>query len=53
MKVSKNLLSLRFNFRIGSMYVEQEIYAVDSDILEIILIQKNMSEYDYVWILGP
>lgn len=35
------------------MYVEQEMYYVDSDILEIILLQKNMSADDQFWNLGP
>jgi hypothetical protein len=44
---------LRFNFRIGSMYVEQEMYFTNGDILETILIPKNICQDDYVWILGP
>ena len=35
------------------MYVEQEIYFVDSDILKIIFLQKTMNEDAYFWILGP
>ena len=42
MKVSKDLFSLRFNLRIGSMYVEQELYFMNNDILETILLPKNM-----------
>ena len=53
MKVLEDLLSLRFNLRIGSMYVEQEMYSTNGDILETSLILKNMSKDGYVWILGP
>ena len=47
-KVSKDLLSSRFNLRLGFMYVEQEMYSMNGDILEIILIPKNMCQDDYV-----
>ena len=40
-KVSEDLLSLRFNLRIGSMYVEQEMYSTNGDILETILIRRT------------
>jgi hypothetical protein len=53
MKVSKDLLSLRFNLRIGSMYIEQEMCSTNGDILEIILNPKNMYQDGYVWILDP
>ena len=52
-KVSKDLLSLKFNLQIGSMYVEQKMYSPNGDILETILIPKNMCQDGYVWILGP
>ena len=52
-KVSKNLFSLRFNLQIGSMYVEQEMYSMDGDILETILISNKICQDGYVWILGP
>ena len=52
-KVSEELLSLRFNLRIGSMYVEQEMYSTNGDILETVLIPKNICQDGYVWILGP
>ena len=52
-KVFKYLLSFRFNLRIGSMYVEQEMYSTNGDILKTILIPKNIFQDDYVWILGP
>lgn len=41
MNVSKNL---RFNLCIGIMYVEQNMYSVDSDVLQTILLQQNMNE---------
>jgi hypothetical protein len=52
-KVSEELLSLRFNLRIGSMYVEQKMYGMNGDILETILIPKTNCQDGYVWILGP
>ena len=39
--VSKDLLGLRFSLRIGTVYVEQEMYIVDGDISKTILMQKN------------
>ena len=50
--VSNDLLGLKFNLQIGTMYVEQEMYIVDGDISESILMQKNRSEDGHVWILG-
>ena len=50
-KVLEDLLSLRFNLQIGSIYVEQEMYSINGDIFEIILIPKNMCQDDYIWIL--
>ena len=35
------------------MYVEQEMHSSNGDILEILLIPKNMCKDGYVWILGP
>ena len=35
------------------MYVEQEMYSTNGDILKTILIPKNIFQDDYVWILGP
>ena len=52
-KVSEDLLSLRFNLLVGSMYVEQEMYSINGDILETIFDPKNMYQDGYVWILGP
>lgn len=36
-----------------AMYIEQEMYFIDIDDLEAILMQKNMSEDGYIWILDP
>jgi hypothetical protein len=35
------------------MYVKQEMYFIDEDMLETILIPKNIYKYEYIWILGP
>ena len=51
--VSEDLLNLRFNLCIGTMYVEQEISSMDGDILEIILLQKTMKVVILgFWVLG-
>ena len=50
--VSKNLLSPRFNHQMGTMYMEQEMYNVDSDISKSILMQKNKSEDGHIWSWG-
>ena len=39
--VSKDLVSLRFNLQIGTMYLEQEMYYVDGEVYEMILVQTN------------
>ena len=51
--VSKHLLSLRFNLKIGIMYLEQEMYYADGEVYEMILVQKNTTEVGSMWILGP
>jgi hypothetical protein len=51
--VSEDLLSLRFNLQIGSMYLEQEMYSTDGEVYETILVQKNRTEIGFMWILGP
>ena len=51
--VSEDLLSLRFNLQIGTMYVEQEMYSVDGEVSETILLQKNRCDDGQYWILGP
>jgi len=40
MSVSKDLLSLRFNLQIGTMYLEYDIYYADWQVYEMILVQK-------------
>ena len=50
--ISEDLFSLRFDLWIGTMYVEQEMHNVDSDISKTILMQDNKTEDEYIWILG-
>ena len=49
--VSEGLLSLGFNLHDGTMCIEQEMYYEDGDVSKIILMQKNKSEDDSMWIL--
>jgi hypothetical protein len=51
--VTEDLLSLRFNLQVGTMYLEQEMYSTDGEVYETILVQKNRTEVDFMWILGP
>ena len=51
--VSEDLLSLRFNLQIGTMYLEQEMYSADGEVYETVLVQKNRTEVGFMWILGP
>src|ERR1700737_1294801 len=51
--VSEDLLSLRFNLQIGSMYLEQEMYSADEEVYETILVQKNRRDVGFMWNLGP
>lgn len=39
--VAHNLFSLRFNFCMGFMYVEQDMHDVDGVVSKTILMQKN------------
>jgi hypothetical protein len=39
--VSEDLLSLRFNLQIGSMYLEQDMYSPNEEMYETILIKKT------------
>lgn len=48
----KYLLSLRPNIIIKTMYVEQKMYFEAGEILEKILMQRNMNEEEHVWVLG-
>jgi hypothetical protein len=51
--VTEDLLSLRFNLQVGTMYLEQEMYSADGEVYETILVQKNRTEVGFMWILGP
>jgi hypothetical protein len=51
--VSEDLLSLRFNLQIGTMYLEHEMYSTDGEVYETILVQKNRTEVGFMWILRP
>jgi hypothetical protein len=48
--VSDDLLSLRFNLQIGTMYLEQKIYSADGEVYETILVQKNRTKISFMWI---
>ena len=50
--VLEDLLSLRFNLQMRTMYIEQEIYFADGQVCETIMIQKNKIEDGLMWILG-
>src|SRR6202022_2032965 len=51
--VSEDLLGLRFNLQIGSMYLEQEMYSANGEVYETILVQKNRIDVGFMWNLGP
>lgn len=51
--VSKNLLGLRFNLQIGSMYVEHEMYSKEKVFSKTILMHKTRKEDGTMWIMGP
>ena len=51
--VSEDLLSLRFNLQLRTMYLEQEMYSADGEVYETILVQKTRTDDGSVWILGP
>ena len=42
--VTEDLLSLRFNLQVGTMYLEQEMYSTNGEVYETILVQKNITE---------
>ena len=44
---------MRFNLQTGTMYLEQEIYSVDGQVCETIMIQKNRTDDGSMWILRP
>ena len=35
------------------MYLEQEMYSIDEEVYEMILVQNNRSDVGTMWILGP
>lgn len=49
--VSEDMFRLRFNLNIRSMYLEQEMYTMDGDILKKISMQNNKIDDSHV-ILG-
>jgi hypothetical protein len=49
--VLEDLLGLRLNLQVGTMYVE--IYSVGGEVSRTILMQKNRSEGGSMWSLGP
>ena len=51
--VSEDLVSLRFNLQIGTMYLKQKIYSADGEVYETVLVQKNRTKVGFMWILGP
>ena len=51
--VSEDLLSLRFNLQIGTMYLEQQMYFANGKVYETMLVQNNRTEVDFMWILRP
>ena len=53
MDVLEDLLSLRFNLQIRTMYLEHEMYSADGEVYEMILVQKNRTKVGFIWILGP
>ena len=50
--VQENLLSLKFNFCLGTMYVEQELFHEIGELCETILIQKSRVDSDSFWSLS-
>ena len=42
--ILEDLLNLRFNLQMGTMYIEQEMYSKDGQVCETILIQKNRTK---------
>ena len=51
--VSEDLLSLRFNPQLRTMYLEQEMYFVDGKVYETLLVQKTRADDGSVWISKP
>ena len=49
--VQENLLSLKVNFRLGTMYVEQELFQETGELCETVLIQKSRVNSGSFWSL--
>ena len=49
--VHKNLLSLKFNFRHGTLYVEQELFQKTCELCETYLIQNLRVDSGFSWSL--
>ena len=50
--VHENFLSIKFNFRLGTMYVEQELFQEIGELCETILIQKSRNDSGINWSSG-
>jgi hypothetical protein len=50
--VLEDLVSLRFNLQIGTMYLEHEMYSADREMYETILVPKNRTDVGFMCILG-
>ena len=50
--VHENLLSPKFNFRLGTMYVEQELFQKTGELCETVLMQKSRVDSGSFWSLG-
>ena len=50
--VCKNLLSLKFNFSLGTMYVEQELFQEIGELYKTVLIQNSRVDSDLFLSLG-
>ena len=50
--VEEQLLSAKFNFRIGTIYVEEEVYSDGGDLQETVLQMKLRDDDGGVWSLS-
>lgn len=50
--VHENLLSLKFNLRLGTMYVEQELFQETGELCKTVLIQRSREDSGSFWSLG-
>ena len=51
MCVSEDLLSLRFNRQLRTVYLEQEMNIVDGEVYETILVQKTRTKAFRAWFI--